>query len=58
MRTGNSRIGSNRVVERRGFGQRMGGAIGGIVIGLVLFVAAFPVIFWNESRAVRTFESL
>ena len=36
----------------------MGGAIGGIVIGLVLFVAAFPVIFWNESRAVRTFESL
>ncbi len=48
----------NRVVERRGFGQRMGGAIGGIVIGFLLFVAAFPVIFWNESRAVRTFESL
>ena len=37
---------------------RIGGAIKGIVIGLVLFVAAFPVLFWNEGRAVKQFKTL
>lgn len=37
---------------------RIGGAIKGIAVGLVLFIAAFPVLFWNEGRAVREFKTL
>ena len=37
---------------------RIGGAIKGIVVGLVLFVAAFPVLFWNEGRAVKRYKTL
>jgi hypothetical protein len=37
---------------------RIGGAIKGIVIGLVLFIAAFPVLFWNEGRAVKRYKTL
>ena len=37
---------------------RIGGAIKGIVIGLVLFIAAFPILFWNEGRAVREYKTL
>ena len=35
---------------------RIGGAIKGVVIGLVLFIAAFPFLFWNEGRAVKRYE--
>ena len=37
---------------------RIGGAIKGIVIGLVLSIAAFPILFWNEGRAVREYKTL
>ena len=37
---------------------RIGGAIKGIVIGLALFIAAFPVLFWNEGRAVKRYKTL
>ena len=37
---------------------RIGGALTGIVIGAVLFMAAFPVLFWNEGRAVRRYQTL
>ncbi len=37
---------------------RIGGAIKGIVIGLVLLIAAFPILFWNEGRAVREYKTL
>jgi hypothetical protein len=37
---------------------RIGGAFIGIVIGLVLFIAAFPVLFWNEGRAVKRHQTL
>ncbi|MCP4626807.1 MAG: hypothetical protein GY850_25355 [bacterium] len=37
---------------------RIGGAIKGIVIGLVLFIAAFPILFWNEGRAVKRYKTL
>jgi hypothetical protein len=29
-----------------------------VLIGFVLFVAAFPLLFWNEGRAVQTARSL
>lgn len=37
---------------------RTGGAFSGILVGLVLFMAAFPVLFWNEGRAVRRYQTL
>jgi len=30
----------------------------GIVIGIILFLLAFPLLFWNEGRAVKTARSL
>ena len=42
----------------QGWLSRLGGAIKGILIGLVMVVAAFPLLFWNEGRAVRTAKSL
>lgn len=37
---------------------RIGGAFKGIIFGLVLFIAAFPLLFWNEGRAVKTYKTL
>jgi hypothetical protein len=37
---------------------RLVGSIVGVLVGLVLIVASFPVLFWNEGRAVRTAKSL
>lgn len=37
---------------------RIGGAIKGIVIGVILFAVAFPLLFWNEGRAVKRYKSL
>jgi hypothetical protein len=37
---------------------RIGGAFKGIVIGLALFIAAFPVLFWNEGRAIKRYKTL
>jgi len=30
----------------------------GILVGLVLFIASFPLLFWNEGRSVKTAKSL
>ena len=37
---------------------RIGSAIKGVIIGLVLFIVAFPVLFWNEGRAVKRYKTL
>lgn len=37
---------------------RIGGAIKGILVGLVLFVVAFPLLFWNEGRAVKRYKTI
>ncbi len=47
-----------RVVSREGWFSRLGGAIKGILVGLLMFVAAIPLLFWNEGRAVTTYNSL
>jgi hypothetical protein len=41
-----------------GWLSRIGGAIKGMLVGLVMTVAAFPLLFWNEGRAVRVAKSL
>jgi hypothetical protein len=45
-------------VSSTGWFSRIAGAIKGIVVGLVLFVLAFPLLFWNEGRAVAREQAL
>lgn len=49
---------SNVVTTRRGWFQRIGDSIKGIITGLVLFLIAFPVLWLNEGRAVKTARAL
>ena len=37
---------------------RLGSAFKGILTGIILFILAFPVLFWNEGRAVRRAKAL
>ena len=37
---------------------RIGGAIKGVLIGILLVVIAFPLLFWNEGRAVKRYKTL
>lgn len=37
---------------------RIGGAIKGILFGVILVVIAFPFLFWNEGRAVKRYKAL
>jgi hypothetical protein len=37
---------------------RIGNSIKGIIFGIILFLVAFPVLFMNEGRAVRTYKTL
>jgi hypothetical protein len=41
-----------------GIGGRIGNAIGGVLVGLIMVVAAFPLLFLNEGRSVKTYRSL
>lgn len=45
-------------VTKQSWFSRIGGAVIGVVVGLVLFVLAFPLLFWNEGRAVTTHKTL
>ena len=40
-------------VSYTSWGQRIKNAITGILLGLVFFLCAFPLLFWNEGRAVK-----
>lgn len=37
---------------------RLGNAIKGVLLGIVLFVVAFPLLWWNEGRALKTAQGL
>lgn len=45
------------ITNRSWFG-RIGGAIKGVFVGLLLFAVAVPLLFWNEGRAVKTYKML
>ena len=49
---------SNTVVTTQSYFSRIGGSIKGIGIGIILFIVAFPLLFWNEGRAVKTAKAL
>jgi hypothetical protein len=45
-------------ITSQGWLSRIGQAITGVLVGLVLVLVAFPLLWWNEGRAVRTARSL
>lgn len=45
------------VTSRSWFG-RIGGAIKGVIVGVLLFAVAFPVLFLNEGRSVKTYKRI
>ena len=45
-------------VSSQSWFSRIGGAFKGIVVGIVLFIIALPVLYLNEGRAVRTYKTL
>ena len=44
-------------VEHVGWGRRIGESIKGIIVGVVLFIASFPVLWMNEGCAVKDYEA-
>ncbi|MGL4490337.1 MAG: TMEM43 family protein [Rhizobiaceae bacterium] len=45
-------------VTTKSWGSRILASFVGVLIGLILFVASFPLIFWNESRSVDRIKTL
>jgi len=45
---------THTVTTRRGCSNSIVGAL----IGIALFLVSFPLLFWNEGRAVQTYNSL
>src|SRR3990172_5583305 len=53
-------VGENSFTEvtSQGLGSRLMESIKGVLVGLVMFIAAFPVLFMNEGCAVKTAKGL
>lgn len=45
-------------VTRESWFSRIGGAVKGVVFGLLLVIVAFPLLFWNEGRSVKRYKTL
>ena len=43
---------STTVTTHASYGKRLGDSLKGILFGLVVFIAGFPLLFWNEGRNV------
>ena len=41
-----------------GWGSRLGSSIKGVLFGILMFLAGFPVLFWNEGNTVKTRKAL
>ncbi|MEA2562002.1 MAG: hypothetical protein QOH06_3506 [Acidobacteriota bacterium] len=46
------------VTTSKSWFSRLAESIKSVLVGLILFVAAFPILFWNEGRAIKTARSL
>ena len=40
------------------WGSRLGSSVKGVLVGLGIFIAGFPVLFWNEGNSVKTAKAL
>lgn len=43
---------------KRGWGERLGASLRGVLPGLIMFIGAFPLLFWNEGSAVKIAKAL
>ena len=44
--------------ETVGWGSRLGSAVKGIIGGFILFIAGFPLLWWNEGETIKTRKAL
>ncbi len=44
--------------SRQGWGERLGGAFGGIIAGIIMTLVSFVLLFVNEGRAVKRYQTL
>jgi hypothetical protein len=49
---------SHQKVTTQGWFSRIGDSIKGILVGVVLFIAAFPLLWLNEGRSVKRYKAL
>lgn len=49
---------SHTTVTTQSWFSRMGQSIKGVLVGLIIFIAAFPFLWWNEGKAVRVAQDL
>ena len=54
MAFGDNRNDTYTETEKVSYGSRIGSSFGGMIPGILLFLGAFPLLFWNEGRAVKT----
>ncbi|HJL23314.1 MAG TPA: hypothetical protein RMH80_13870, partial [Polyangiaceae bacterium LLY-WYZ-15_(1-7)] len=47
-----------RSVTNVGIGSRLVESIKGVLVGILFFLGSFPLLFWNEGRAVRRAKDL
>ena len=45
-------------VTHTSYGGRIKASFKGIIFGLIFFIGAFPLLFWNEGRAVKRYQTL
>jgi len=45
-------------VTTNSWGNRIGSSFKGIIFGILLFIGAFPLIFWNEGRSIDSIKTL
>ena len=41
-------------VTRTGYGTRLKNSLGGVLIGILMFIGGTILLWWNEGRAVKT----
>lgn len=58
MAFGDNRNDTYTETEKVSYGSRIGSSFGGMIPGILLFLGAFPLLFWNEGRAVKTARAL
>lgn len=46
------------VTVHKSYGSKLGDSFKGVLSGLLVFVAGFPLLFWNEGRAVKTARAI
>ena len=44
--------------EHEGYCEKLGGAFAGVCIGILFFFGAFPLLWWNEGRAVDYYQAI